>query len=96
MGAAGEKVCRLGGGQGIAFFLEQSHISCQSCRVAGHIDDAFWLHTAQSFYGIGIQTLSGRVYHHHIRADALLLQSKGGFSRVAAEKFRVSFVFGRP
>ena len=38
---------------------------------------------------IGIETLSRRIHHHHIRTDALLFQLQRRLSRVAAEKFRI-------
>ena len=77
MGAAGEEVCRHGVFQGIAFFFQERHISCQGGRVAGNIDDPAGGHFGEGFDGIGIQTLTGRIHDDHIRDDAPGFQVQG-------------------
>ena len=89
MAAPGEEVCGYGVFHGVAPFLQQSHIPGQGGRVAGYIHDPPGSEPVQSFDGVGVQALSGRVDHHHIRVDALLFQRQSRFAGVTAEKFRV-------
>ena len=89
MGAAGEQVGSHGIFQGVAPLLQQRHIPGQRGGVAGNIHDAPGRKTAQGFNGIGIQALSGRIYHHHIGFDSLLFQLQSRLTGITAEKFRI-------
>ena len=89
MGASWEQVGGLGRGDLIAFFFQKRHIPGKGCRVTGYIDDPLGLHFCHSRNGVGIQTLPGRVYHHHIRNDSLLLQFQRRLACVTAEKLRI-------
>ena len=75
--------------QRVATLLQQRHIPGEGGRVAGNIHDPTGREPGQSFDGIGVQTLPGRIYHHHIGFDPLLFQLQGGLACVTAEKLRV-------
>ena len=89
MGAAGEEVCGKGVLECVAALFQQRHISGQSSRVAGNIDDPPGGEAGKGFDCVTVQSLSGRVYHDHIRFDALGFQLQGSLACVAAEKFGV-------
>ena len=91
MCASGEQIRRHSIFQFVSAFFQQRHIPGKGRRVTGDVDDPSGVHSVESFNGIGVEPLSGRIHYHHIGADPPGFQIQGRLTGISAEKLRVRY-----
>ena len=73
--------------------FQEGDVTGQGCRVAGDVDQAAGGHAGDGFDGVGVQAFAGRVYYHHVRAEALVSSSRAALPAVGGEKSAFSMPF---
>ena len=62
--------------------FQEGDVPGQGGGVAGDVDQAAGGHFCNGFDGVGVQAFAGRVYYHHVRAEALVFQLQGGLANI--------------